>query len=91
MRKQGAKRPNCEECKPLITDRAAEAFSLFQLCVPSLSGMGGIDYPAIETILDINEVEDKPRMFELILVCFSSYFELKKPPDNKGDENKTIH
>jgi len=75
----GANRPTCDECRPQITARAAEAFELFQLCLPSFSPERGIDYAAIEVVLRLSEVEEKSRrrLFELILCCFGEFLKMQ--------------
>ncbi|HDM78813.1 MAG TPA: hypothetical protein ENG51_20480 [Deltaproteobacteria bacterium] len=83
----GAKRPTCEECRPPITERAAEAFELFQLCLPSFSFKEGIDYTAIETVLKLAETEEKRQLFELILVCFEEFIKIHKPKETTQQQD----
>ena len=69
-----------------MTERAVEAFELFQLCLPSFSLERGIDYTAIETVLKLAETKEKRQLFELILVCFEEFFKIHHKSEETTQE-----
>jgi serine/threonine protein phosphatase PrpC len=60
---------DCSTCKkPRLSNENLYAWELISKAAPGLfDGMGGIRYSAIALVLDLYEVSDRAKMFEMIV------------------------